>query len=138
MAGISKPMQGRKSGTAKRNGRGSAGSDLDEALAYEYRRKVGAKLRDYRLRAEMTQAQLGDILGVGLTTISAIETGRSSLPPERYAAIVSIFGLDRKDFGKFLLRYTNPWLSDLVFYGEDKSLDRDLAQFPERIGLTRL
>ncbi len=71
---ITKPLMGRLPG------RGSNGSDLVEGLAYEYRRKMGAYLRDQRLKAGMTQTDLGKLLDVGFTTVSAIELGRSTIP----------------------------------------------------------
>lgn len=99
-------------------------------MAYEYRRKVGSYLRDQRLRIGMTQAELGKVLGMGHTAISAIELGRGSVPPERYAGISSVLGLQEEEFGKFLLRYTNPWLHALIYGTTDKILGHDLKKFP--------
>lgn len=124
MAAVTKPMMGRTA-------RGATASDLSQDLAYDYRRKIGAYFRELRERAEMTQGDVAKRLGVYNTAISAMELGRSTLSPERYADLADLFEVDRKTLGKFLLRYTNPWLFALL-YGE-KALGDDAHRLPERV-----
>lgn len=124
---------------ARRRGASPNNLDLSRDIPHDYRRVVGAWLRDLRLKAGMTQAQLADILGVGFTAISAIEVGRGSVPPERYDALASALGVDRAEFGKTMLRYSNPWAFEMI-YGDAMSrserarLKEELAQMPTRVG----
>ena len=124
MAAISKPMMGRTA-------RGATASDLSHDIAYDYRRRIGAYFRDLREKANMPQADVAKVLGVYNTAISAMEHGRSTISPERYADLADLFGVNRKTMGRFLLRYTNPWLFAML-YGEE-ALGADAAHLPERI-----
>jgi DNA-binding XRE family transcriptional regulator len=54
--------------------------------AGERRRKLGGKLRRARERAELTQAQLGKLLGCGQSAVSAVEHGRDPCSESRAAA----------------------------------------------------
>ena len=103
------------------------GSNLTTALAVAYKSIVGAYCKRHRRAAGMTQAQVGDIIGVGHTAISGYETGRGQLPPGRYDKLADLYGLDRPTFGKFLLRYTNPWIYALLFGLDSRSLEQDLG-----------
>ena len=124
MTAISNPLAGRSRGDS---------ADIPRDLAYEYRRRVGAWLREARLRADMTQQQLADRLGMGFTAVSAVETGRNAIPPERYEALADALGIDHAEFGKFLLRYTNPWCYALIYGTRERSLREDLGLIPERL-----
>lgn len=129
MARISKPMM-------DRGGEGDTGADL----AYAYRRKVGHRVRHMRLEADMTQRQLGDHLDIGETAISALELGRSTVSPERYSQLADLFGLDRGEWGKWLLRYTDPYLYALIFHDEinaELAADLKLLAVNTRINRTR-
>lgn len=130
---IDRPMQGR-TGTAK-NVRVSS-SDAHAAMAAKYRLKIGQFVRQLRVGAQMTQTEMGQVIGgVCHTQVSSIENGRNSLPPEQYDALVQHFGLNREEFGEFILRYTNPWLYGLIYGTDyDRSLSRDLSHTPHRIG----
>ncbi len=119
MAAITKPMMNRK--------RGAIGADLDQDIAYDYRRRIGRWVRENRLRLDLTQAALGDVLGMGHTAVSALELGRSVISPERYAALADLFGLPRSEVGKFLLRYTNPWIYALIYGERSADLKSDLS-----------
>ncbi len=117
MARITKPMM-------DRGGEDEIGSDL----AYTYRRIIGARIRTLRLEVDMTQRQLAEHLGVGETAVSALELGRSTVSPERYEQLAGLFSLDSADWGKWLLRYTDPYLFALIFVDEvDAKLRADLA-----------
>ena len=87
-------------------------------IGFHLRREAGYQLRDMRLQKELTQLGLGQLLGVGETSISSWELGRSSIPPERAAELAGIFNEDPAEFGKFLLRYKEPFIYALL-YGID-------------------
>jgi len=113
-----KPLRGHKgSGSG-----GSGGSDLAGGIAQDCRREVGKWLREQRHAAGLTQDQLAEALGVtkGGSFISAIEVGRDTMPPARYHDFATILGLNEHDMGVFLLRYTNPWLNDLIHGGGNR------------------
>ena len=109
-----------------------AGS-LPRDLGYEYRRRLGAWVRQARLAVGLTQQQLADRLGVGFTAISAVENGRNNIPPERYELLAEALGVDKQDFGRLVLRWTNPWLYALLFGDGEHSLKEDLGAIPERL-----
>ena len=105
----------------------SAKSDLAQDIAYDYRRKVGRWVREHRLRVGMTQNQLAHLLGVGFSSVSATELGRSMPSGEQYSVLADTFGLPRAEVGKFLLRHTNPWLYAMIYGEREASLKTDLA-----------
>jgi transcriptional regulator with XRE-family HTH domain len=113
-------------------GRGNPPTALGRDIAHDYRRIVGAWLCDLRLNAGLTQAELGEILGVGYTAISAVEVGRGSIPPEKYETLADTLVVDREEFGKFVLRYSNPWMYRLLFGDTDKTLRADIEALPPR------
>jgi len=126
MPNLSRPLHGR-------NARGSTGSDLGRDIPHDYRRKVGAWIRERRLASQLTQQDLANQLGVGFTAISAIEVGRGSVPPERYEAMADALGIDHEEFAKVMLRYSNPWAYGMLF-GKDRKLKDELKEMPERVG----
>ena len=108
----------------------------DGDIGYDYRRKVGARVRELREGAELTQRQLGDLVGVTNNAISAIELGRNPIPPERYRDFANALQVDPKEFGGFLLEYTDPWLFELI-HGRRRAAKHDLGTIPERVMDTR-
>lgn len=106
----------------------SAGRDI----GYDYRRKVGAYVRDLREGRGLTQRELGKAVGIGSNAVSAIELGRNPIPPERYGAFAEALGANPKKFGLFLLEWTDPWLFGLI-YGEDKVRHHGLDKVPDRM-----
>lgn len=111
-------------------------------LSSDARRAVGARLRAARLDAHMTQLEVSRLLGIGETTISALESGRISVSPQMYADLGRIFDFDRTEWGTFLLRNTNPWLYLMIFGTEsleDARLAKALKQMaqPERLAQVR-
>ena len=102
-------------------------TDVPKALAGSYRSIVGAFCQKRRKAAGLTQAQVADLCGIGATAVSGYETGRGQLPPGRYEKLAELYGLDEKEYGEFLLRYTNPWIYALI-YGSDRALSRDLGR----------
>lgn len=79
---------------------------------------IGARIRQTRRRCRMTQEQLAEIVGVGVTHISHIETGASvpSLPV--FLAIVNALGCSADELLCIELQHTQPmfhaWVSDLL------------------------
>jgi transcriptional regulator with XRE-family HTH domain len=106
-------------------------------IAYDYRRTIGYRVRELRLKADMTQRQLGDLLGISETGVSALELGRSTVSPERYEKLADIFGENHGEWGKWLLRYTDPYLYALIFGNRDEKLQADLASLNEASRLNR-
>jgi transcriptional regulator with XRE-family HTH domain len=100
--------------------------DAGEDIGYDYRRKIGRFVREQRLRLGMTQAELGEHLGMGNTAVSALELGRSVVAPERFSTMADLFGVPRAEMGKFLLRYTNPWIYALIYGERSNDLKSDL------------
>lgn len=108
----------------------------DTDIGYDYRRKVGNRVRELRERAGLTQRELGDRVGVTNNAISAIELGRNPVPPERYRDFTQALQVDPREFGEFLLEYTDPWLFELI-YGKRRAVKHDLGSIPERVMDTR-
>jgi transcriptional regulator with XRE-family HTH domain len=114
---------------------------LERDTAHDYRQAFGAYLRRCRMiRPEkiggpITQEELANKLGLSHSAISAIEVGRSSLPPERLADVADILGVDRQDFSKTYLRWTNPWVYQLLLEPTDKKLQKELERIQPRVGL---
>ncbi len=135
MPSITKPMLGRSPTPSA--SKGPAGSDLMTDIAYDYRRKVGAWLREHRLASGYTQEEVARYLGMGHAAISAVESGRSTISPERYEALASLLAIDPKEMGEYILRFTNPWLFKMIFPERvDKTLKADLGLLPERVRST--
>jgi transcriptional regulator with XRE-family HTH domain len=104
----------------------------DRDIGFDYRRKVGNKVRDLREAKALTQRELGQLVGMGANAVSAIELGRNPIPPERYEAFAEALGEPQKRFGVFLLEYTDPWLFALI-YGKEKAARHNLEQIPDRM-----
>jgi DNA-binding XRE family transcriptional regulator len=101
-------------------------------LSYDYRRIVGAYVREHRERMEMTQAQLAKHLGMGNTMLSAIEVGRNTVPPDCYFILADLFGLSCAEFGNFLLRFSNPLLFAMIYGEHTADLKADLAKITKQ------
>ena len=104
----------------------------DRDIGYDYRRKVGAHIRELRLRAGLTQLELGKVVGITNNAVSMIESGRNPLPPEHYRTFAEVLGENPKKFGLFLLEWTDPWLFGLI-YGEQRIAGHNLDGIPTRI-----
>lgn len=124
MATLTYPM-------ARRTGHSARAAEPSRDFGAEYRRVIGNYIADKRIARGMTQLQLAKHLGMRDTAVSAIELGRNSLSPERVEDVANALELNKRAFGKFVLRYTNPWLFSLIFPNE---LSREaIGQLPERI-----
>lgn len=74
-------------------GPGGSGED-DDPLTEELRRNFGESLRDARISAGMTQAQLADRAGLTQQYVSLVEIGRQNLTLSTMAMLAHIFGRD--------------------------------------------
>jgi transcriptional regulator with XRE-family HTH domain len=73
-------------------------------------------LRDRRLAAGMTQADIARILGLGNTQmVSQIEAGKARVPPARYVEYATALKMNPKDFVAELLRYYDPEAWRILF-----------------------
>ena len=129
MTRITKPMMDRS------NTPPGGGMLVD--LAYEYRKTIGNRIRNLRIEKGLTQRELGDLIDLTPTGLSALELGRSSVSPERYAHLADVFKLSRTDWGKWLLRYTDPYLYALMFGDTDPKLREDLNALDARPRVNR-
>lgn|GEM_PF-520519 len=99
--------------------RGSdAAKDAIGEIHAAYRLKLGLYLAECRKAADLSQAKLAKMLGIAVTTMASAEQGYRNLAPSHYETFVAACGLDREAFGKFMLRYSNPWVYALL-YGID-------------------
>lgn len=108
-----------------------------EEAALRWRLDLAEYVREARVNVGLTQTELADALELtSKQFVSGIETGRTSIPPERVEASADALGLDRKEFASVVLRYSNPWLYAALF-GADKNLKAELAGAPDRVNLRR-
>lgn len=109
----------------------------EQDLSYQYKRRIGRLLQERREEAGMTQVEVAKLLGVTGNAISSWESGQGSLPPERFEYLAELFEIPKADFGKFLLRYSNPWIYALIYGHRSAELKADLDMIPERVGRLR-
>jgi transcriptional regulator with XRE-family HTH domain len=108
-----------------------------EKMALEWRLALADYIREARRLKGMTQAELATAIGVNnFQFISGIENGRTSIPPERQRILADVLGIDRAEFAKVVMRYSNPWMYADV-YGEDAKLRAELRVAPERLNKRR-
>ena len=92
MPALSKPLMGR------------------EALKMSWRYALAEYIRNLRTDAGLTQEELCLLTGLdNKQTISAIETGRTSVPDERLEVFAEALNVPVAEFVKQVLRYQNPW-----------------------------
>jgi transcriptional regulator with XRE-family HTH domain len=127
MPSFTNPMAGRVKRLRRDDGSVYQVSDK----GWDNRRDVGEFVQSRRLSRGMTQKQLGKLLGMTGVSVSHIECGRNSLSPERYVDMADALGMGRQEFGRYILRHTNPWLFSLLW---PKELPWSaLEDIPERI-----
>lgn len=59
--------------------------------------EAGRRLREARLRAGLTQAQLADASGLSVAAISKYERGSRRIPTTRYAALARALDIERSE-----------------------------------------
>jgi transcriptional regulator with XRE-family HTH domain len=108
-----------------------------EEVALRWRLALAEYIRDARVAAGLTQSDLADHLDLNSKQfVSGIETGRTSVPPERLEAFAEALSIDKVEFAKVVLRYSNPWMFAALF-GADKQLRAELASTPDRVNIRR-
>jgi transcriptional regulator with XRE-family HTH domain len=107
----------------------------DQDFNYEYKREFGRILREMRLNQGLTQLEVGNAMGVTLSAISNWEKGTTGLPADKIEAAAEIFQVDKEEFARLYLRWTNPWAYKLIFHSRDRRLLEDLASIPSRVGV---
>ncbi len=131
MRRLDMPMANR--GLHNRNlGSGYEGNELGLSFGVDYSRTIGRHLMAARKAKELRQADVADALGVSVSAVCAIEYGTRNLAPEHYVTVCKLLGLPIEESGRFFLRYTNPWLYDMLFGATDKSARKDLRSIPRR------
>ncbi|MBN8872171.1 MAG: helix-turn-helix transcriptional regulator [Rhodospirillales bacterium] len=84
-------------------------------LAASCRRGAGLWIRKLRLRKGYTQAEVEARAAMAQGSISRIESGQASIPPERYEVLAIVLGVDDEEFGLAMVRWSNPWLALMAF-----------------------
>lgn len=79
---------------------------------------IGQKIRQIRLKKGMTQEELAEAVGVGVTHISHLETGAGTVSLKVFLAIVNTLDCSADEILCKELRTARPilnsWLTDLV------------------------
>jgi len=89
----------------------AAGHDV-QAL----RREAGRWLKELRVRQNLTQRELADLVGVEYYTfVSQLEVGRGRIPPDRYEMWAKALGMEPADFVKQLMRFYDPETYRILF-----------------------
>jgi transcriptional regulator with XRE-family HTH domain len=112
----------------RKTSRGSIGWDLKGDTAHDYRRRVGAWLREKRLQRGLRQIDVAERIGIKSGDVSGYENGRGTPPPECYRALASLLRVRKVTFGKTMLRYTNPWAYRMLFGDDDGSIQADIER----------
>jgi hypothetical protein len=83
----------------------------------------------------LTQSSAAKLVGVEYgSSISSMELGRISLPPERYALFAQAYNIEPKALFMLVLKLTNPWGYAMLFEDDPKAaIEKINIQFhPER------
>jgi len=82
----------------------------------KYRKECGAYLRKLRVAAELTQRDLGEMVGFKYYTfISQIEAGTARLPSEYFEAYAKALGVAESEFVRTVLQYYDPFVYKSLF-----------------------
>ncbi|MCO5070375.1 MAG: helix-turn-helix domain-containing protein [Rhizobiaceae bacterium] len=95
----------------------AATSKNSSPMEFQQLRKDGGQwLKHLREQAGYTQRSFAVAVGVDYYTfISQIETGRGSVPKERYSAWAETLGLQPKDFLRQYMKFFEPISYDILF-----------------------
>jgi transcriptional regulator with XRE-family HTH domain len=86
----------------------------------ELRREGGQWLKEQRERANLSQRQLAQRVGIDFYTfISQLETGRGRIPPDRYLDWAAALGLPPREFVLNLMRFYDPMTYQILFPPSD-------------------
>ncbi|WEK48885.1 MAG: helix-turn-helix transcriptional regulator [Candidatus Kaistia colombiensis] len=88
--------------------------------AERLRKEAGAYLKKLREAEEITQKDLAATIGFEYyTMVSAVESGRTRIPPDRMRAWAVALKREPAEFGKRMLQYYDPHMWSMLF-GEQK------------------
>lgn len=94
-------------------------------------------MRGLREAVDLTQNELADLARLeNKQSISAIETGRTGIPSERLALFADALRVDRAEFMKNILRWSDPWAYAML-WGMDAKLSEEITLTPERVNHRR-
>ncbi len=89
-----------------------ASSDQSKRL----RKAAGRYLAGLRKDAQLTQRVLADLVGLDYYTfISQLECGAGRVPPNLYAAFADALGIERREFGREMVKFYDPWTYEILF-----------------------
>lgn len=95
-------------------------SDIDKTF--------GKILKDFRIKANLTQEQLSEKLGISLKYISRVETGKSGIKTETLIKYMNILGITPNTL--YIEFIKNPNIQDNIILSEKiNSLSRDKKEF---------
>lgn len=98
------------------------------------RKNIGSRVRETRKRLKMTQKTLGEILGVGISAVSAYESGDSVIPPESLLKISELgnVSLDWLIKGADLPTQPSPYVNEpITDYGPQMAAIRRIVKIIE-------
>jgi transcriptional regulator with XRE-family HTH domain len=64
----------------------------------EFLKKVGSKVRKHRKARKLSLQEVGDAIGMNISNLSFLETGRTNLHLRTLKAIAEVFDIDVTDF----------------------------------------
>ena len=77
----------------------------------QFMKKLGDLVRFHRRKAALTQMQLGDLAGVGKTTVYDIEKGKPTVQINSLFAVLNALNIQIKLSGPFTAAF-NEWVAD--------------------------
>ena len=90
--------------------------DASSAQSKRLRLAAGRYLAGLRKNADLTQRALADLVGLDYYTfVSQLECGAGRVPPHLYGKFADAFKVDRKKFGKEMVKYYDPFTFQILF-----------------------
>ncbi|MCE3010073.1 MAG: helix-turn-helix domain-containing protein [Proteobacteria bacterium] len=84
--------------------------------------KIGELIREYRLKAKMSQKEIADKLGYTQSVfVSLIENGSSKVPLQTLGELINILGIPEKKITKILVESYAERVKAELFEGKKKS-----------------
>ena len=94
----------------------AASKNISHIEHQQLRKNGGQWLKELRERAGYTQRSFAVAVGVDYYTfISQIETGRGSVPKERYTTWASILGINPREFLREYMKFFEPISYSILF-----------------------
>lgn len=91
-------------------------SENQTEVSKALRKKVGTFLQRLRQAHELTQNDVANHLGYQyFTFVAQIEQGRSRIPPGDWNAWADLYGQDRREFARRLLKHYDPHVYSACF-----------------------